>query len=105
MAAESETSNQPIIVRGSLITLKRKCGKRNCRCANGEPHETLALSYSLDGGTKMVTLRRKDIPRVKAALRLYQRASKQLEQQAIKGIGQLRREIRMDKDRKQGRQK
>ena len=52
----------------------------------------------------MVTLRRKDIPRVKAALRLYQRASKQLEQQAIKGIGQLRREIRMDKDRKQGRQ-
>ena len=103
MAAEGRTSSQPIIVRGSLITLKRKCGKPNCRCADGEPHETLALSYSLDGGTKMVTLRRKDIARVKAALRAYQRASKQLEQQAIKGIGQLRRQIRIDKKRREGR--
>ena len=105
MAAERKTSSQPIIVRGSLITLKRRCGKPNCRCADGEPHETLALSYSLDGGTKMVTLRRKDLPRVKAALRAYQRASKQLEQQALKGIGQLRREIRLDKHRKEGRPK
>ena len=105
MAAERKTSSQPLIVRGSLITLKRRCGKPNCRCADGEPHETLALSYSLDGGTKMVTLRRKDLPRVKAALGAYQRASKQLEQQALKGIGQLRREIRMDKHRKEGRPK
>ncbi len=105
MVTEGSASSQTIIVRGSLITLKRKCGKRNCRCADGEPHETLALSYSLDGGTKMVTLRTKDIARVKAALRAYQRASRQLEQQALKGIGQLRRDIRMDKSRKEGRQK
>ena len=105
MPAQRKPSTQPIIVRGSLITLKRKCGKPNCRCADAEPHETPALSYSLDGGTKMVTLRRKDLPRVKAALRAYQRASKQLEQQALKGIGQLRREIRMDKHRKEGRPK
>lgn len=105
MAADRTTSSQPIIVRGSLITLKRKCGKPNCRCADGEPHETPALSYSLDGATKMVTLRTKDLPRVKAALRAYQRASQQLEQQAIKGIGQLRREIRLDRTRKEGRQK
>ena len=105
MAAERATSSQPIMVRGSLITPKRKRGKRNCRCVDGEPHERPALSYSLDGGTKMVTLRRKDIPRVKAAQRAYQRAAKQLEQQAIKGIGQLRREIHMDKNRKEGGQK
>ena len=102
MAARSKASTQPILVRGSLITLKRKCGRPNCRCADGEPHETPALSYSLDGGTKMVTLRTEDIPRVKAALRAYQRAAKQLEQQALRGIRQLRREIRMARARKEG---
>jgi|TARA_B100000315_G_scaffold91329_1_gene83945 hypothetical protein len=103
MAAHGEASTQPVIVRGSLITLKRKCGKPNCRCADGEPHETPALSYSLDGRTKMVTLRKEDIPKVKTALRAYQRAAKQLEQEAIKGIGQLRREIRMDRARGEAR--
>lgn len=101
MAALGETS--PVILRGSLITLKRKCGKSNCGCADGEPHETPALSYSLDGRTKMVTLRKEDIPKVKKALRAYQRAAKQLEQEAVKGIRQLRREIRMDRARKEAK--
>ena len=103
MAAPREPSNRPVVVRGSLITLKRKCGKPNCGCADGEPHETPALSYSLDGRTKMVTLRKEDIPRVKTALRAYQRAAKQLEQEALKGIRQLRREIRLDRTRREGR--
>ena len=103
MAAEGTASTQPILVRGSLITLRRKCGRPKCRCADGEPHETPALSYSLDGGTKMVTLRKRDIPRVKAALRAYQRAAKQLEQEALTGIRQLRHEIRMARARKEAR--
>ena len=103
MAAQRKSSTQELIVRGSLIALKRKCGKPNCRCVDGEPHETPALSYSLDGSTKMLTLRKEDIPTVKAALRAYHRAAKRLEQEAIKGIHQLRREIRMDKNRKEGR--
>ena len=103
MPAHRKPYTQPILARGSLITLKRKCGKLNCHCADGEPHETPALSCSLDGSTKMLTLRKEDIPGVKAALRAYHRAAKQLEQEAIKGIRQLRREIRMDKARKEGR--
>ncbi len=102
MAAQRKASPQPILVRGSLITLKRRCGRPNCRCADGEPHETPALSYSLDGATKMVTLRGKDVPRVKTARRAYQRAAKQLEQQALTGIRQLRREIRLARARKDG---
>ena len=38
------------VLRGSLVVLKRKCGKSNCRCAKGEPHQTPALSYSVRGG-------------------------------------------------------
>ena len=33
------------LVPGSLYTLRRKCGKPNCRCARGELHESTVLSY------------------------------------------------------------
>ncbi len=54
----------PRLLRGSLITLRRRCGKPNCPCAEGVPHETPALSYSLQGRTRTVTLRVEDLPAV-----------------------------------------
>lgn len=33
------------LLPGSLYTLRRKCGKLNCRCARGQLHESTALSY------------------------------------------------------------
>ena len=33
------------LLPGSLYTLRRKCGKPNCRCARGELHESTVLSY------------------------------------------------------------
>lgn len=40
--------------RGSLVTLRRKCGKPNCRCATGEGHPTKYLSIKEEGKTRMV---------------------------------------------------
>lgn len=33
------------LLPGSLYSLRRKCGKPNCRCARGELHESTVLSY------------------------------------------------------------
>lgn len=82
--------NSPRLVRGSLITLRRRCGKPNCRCADGAPHETPALSYSLDSRTRTVTLRPEDVAAVNAALQRYTRARQRLEDEALAGIEQLR---------------
>ena len=54
----------PRVLPGSLITLRRKCGKPGCRCATGSPHETPALSYSVGGRTKMLTLTPDEVPAV-----------------------------------------
>src|ERR1035441_7432817 len=54
----------PRVLPGSLITLRRKCGKASCRCAPGDPHESPALSYSVAGRTKMLTLRPVEVPAV-----------------------------------------
>ncbi len=80
----------PRVVRGSLITLRRRCGKPNCRCADGVPHETPALSYSVEGRTRTVTLRPEDLPAVQAALERYAAARQRLEDEALAGIEALR---------------
>jgi hypothetical protein len=80
----------PRLVRGSLITLRRRCGRPNCHCAEGAPHETPALSYSVEGRTRTVTLRPEDIPVVEAALDRYAAARQRLEDDALAGIEALR---------------
>jgi len=37
------------LLPGSLYTLRRKCGKSNCRCTRGELHESTVLSYRGEG--------------------------------------------------------
>ncbi len=91
------------VVRGSLITLRRKCGKPNCRCATGEPHETPALSYSVKGTTGILTLRQEDVPAVKAALARYRKNQQALDQQALAGITALRKRLVAAKARTRGR--
>jgi len=82
-------SGVPELLRGSVITLRRKCGKPNCPCADGQPHETPALSFSEGGRTKTVTLRPDEVAAVKAALARYEVARQQLEEQALAGIRAL----------------
>jgi len=81
-----------LLLRGSLITLKRKCGKPSCHCATGEPHETPALSTSLDGVTRIITLRTEDIAPVRQALSRYQKAKADLDRRARRGLNVLRRQ-------------
>ena len=87
------------ILRGSLITLRRKCGTPTCRCSKGELHQTPALSYSLGGSTKMLTLRTQDLPQVKAALKRHRKALQQLDREALAGIRALRQRIQREKAR------
>jgi len=88
---------QPLVLRGSLIVLSRRCGKSTCHCKTGQPHSTPALSYSLNGKTCILTLRPKDIPEVKQALRSYRHAQRELERQALQGIRAFSARIHREK--------
>ena len=93
----SVPQDRHLMLRGSLITLKRKCGKPTCHCAKGKPHTSPALSYSFKGKTRILTLRSADIPEVRAALRRYRDALQALQQQAHRGIRQLSARLRHEK--------
>ena len=83
---KKQGSDSVVLIRGSLITLKRKCGKPTCSCADGEPHTTPALSYSVKGKTHILTLRSSDVPMIRQALNNYKMAVAELEKKAISGI-------------------
>jgi len=97
MSKQSLPSTAAPMARGSLITLRRKCGTPTCSCAKGRPHETPALSYSIGGSTKMLTLRAQDVRSVRDALKRYQKAVQILEREALAGIHTLRQKIRLQK--------
>ena len=77
------------LLRGALFTLRRKCGKVNCRCATGQAHESPALAYPSGGRTKTMTLTEADVADVQAALRRYQLAREELDRAADTEIAAL----------------
>jgi hypothetical protein len=90
------------MLRGSLITFRRKCGKANCRCKKGELHATFALSYRRsDGRTKILTLKAEDVSVVREAIARYNHALRALEKRAQRGITELT--YRKSEERRVGR--
>lgn len=79
----------PRVLPGTLITLRRRCGKPTCHCASGDLHETPALSYSLNGRSKMLTLRPDEVKVVGQAVARYRKAVGELEREAYAELATL----------------
>lgn len=83
--------SRPLMLRGTLSTFRRRCGKPTCRCAEGEPHESPALVFTEDGRTKTVTLRESEVAEVVAAVEAYRAAQAEIERAADVGIAAFRK--------------
>lgn len=70
----------PKVVRGSVVTHRRRCGKATCRCAGGEQlHESTVLSYTQGGRTRFLMLPAADVAAVQAATARYRAALAKVE--------------------------
>ena len=80
----------PRVVRGSVVTHRRRCGKPNCRCADGQRlHEATVLSYSEGGRTRFVMLPAAAVLAVRAAVDRYRAAQAKLEAEGDAGRAAL----------------
>lgn len=94
----------PLVLRGSVVMRRRRCGKPSCRCAGGEQlHEAPALSYSDRGRTRIVLLDDADVPAVEAAVARYRAAAAELESRTDAGLAAL--EARVARQRAAGRRR
>ena len=65
------------MVQGSFYLLRRKCGKPNCRCANGQLHAAYVLTRSEQGKDRLYMVPKEQRAQVRqwaAEYRRYQRA-------------------------------
>lgn len=77
------------MLRGTVVTHRRRCGKPNCRCADGELHEEVVLSYSSQSRARSVRLPAELIEPVRAATARYRQARETLEAQGNAGLEML----------------
>ena len=82
-------SHSPGVLPGSLVTLRRKCGKAGCRCVSREPHESPALSCGVEGRTKLSTLSPEEVGEVFLAVARYRKAVTELGIGARGGLDEL----------------
>jgi len=83
--------SRPLVLLGMLTTFGWRCGKASCRCANGEPHESPALTFTEAGRTKTLTLSASEVAEVAAAIERHQAAKAELDAEADSGLARLRR--------------
>ena len=88
--ADRESTGLPRLVRGSVVTHRRRCGKPNCRCADGEAlHETTVLSYSEGGRPRLLTLPADQVASARAATERYRARRQRLEAVGQAGLQTL----------------
>lgn len=60
------------VIRGSIFEMKRFCGKKSCRCAKTKiPHKSMFLSFKYQGKTRMVPIKKNQIPQIKKHIKDY----------------------------------
>ena len=42
------------VIRGSVVSMARRCGKEGCHCVDGDKHVSLYLSAKVEGKRRMV---------------------------------------------------
>lgn len=94
-------SEAPPLIRGSVVVHRRRCGKPNCRCADGQAlHETTVLSYSEKGRTRLVTLPANEVPAVRAAVDRYRTEKARLDEAGDAGRAALLARLAAKQDRR-----
>lgn len=63
-------SSRPL-TKGTVYTLRRKCSKLSCRCARGQRHETVVLTASVRGKTRLWTIPQDRLEEIRQWARHY----------------------------------
>ena len=60
------------VIRGSVFEYKRYCGKSSCDCARmKKPHKSMFLSFKYQGKTRLIPIKKEQIPRIKKRIKDY----------------------------------
>ncbi len=60
------------VIKGSVIEMKRYCGKKSCRCyRTNTPHKSLFISFRYEGKTRMIPVEKDQVAEIKRHIKDY----------------------------------
>ena len=72
------------VIKGSIYEMKRFCGKESCSCAKRKrPHKSLFLSFSYKGKTRLVPIKKEQIPDIKRRIKDYRELKAAIDELAL----------------------
>jgi arginine/lysine/ornithine decarboxylase len=60
-------------IRGSLVIMRRSCGKSNCHCLKGQKHKAIYISQSYAGKTRMFYIPQRSEQKAHQHIKNYQK--------------------------------
>ena len=78
------------LLRGSLVTMSRVCGKPGCRCTKGQKHVSLYLSHYDQGKQRLIYVPKAWEGRVRTWVSTYQRVRALLDEIAQDCVRRLK---------------
>jgi hypothetical protein len=84
------------LMRGSVVELQRRCGKKNCACFDDPDarHKSTCLSVNISGKTQLLYLRPDDEKRIRKATVAYKELWEMIEELTACEIADLKRQAR-----------
>lgn len=64
------------LIKGSIVTMTRRCGKQGCRCTRGEEHVSEYLSVKIEGKRRMVYIPDDMAEQVRQRVEAYREAER-----------------------------
>jgi hypothetical protein len=86
------------VIRGSLISRNIKCGKKNCKCKNGDGHLSIYLSSFFKGNRRMDHIPKSLAPEIQSNIDNYK-----LIQDLISELAEINLELFRRREGKKGR--
>lgn len=85
------------LLKGSVVLRDMKCGKPNCKCTRGIPHQYLCITYKEKGKTKTVYVDKKKYGQALMWSANYKRFKELVEQHSKINLALLRSRERTKK--------
>ena len=82
------------LVKGNVYELSRKCGKANCACTRGQLHQSMVLTWSEGGRSRLLSIPLERVEEVKKKSEEYLRFRR-----VRARVGEIHREILAVMDR------
>jgi hypothetical protein len=82
------------LIKGSLVVNRRRCGKPTCRCAQGQLHESVALTYKQRARSVLLHVPADLQAEATRAIREHQRVKRLLSRLSEINLAALRQNIR-----------